>query len=451
MRAVEDDPTIEIVIDVVDRRVAVPAIDLDEPFDLTDFHHYRLLEGLDDIGLTLRHTTDIDAFEATAPHLHPPRRGLTERTNCVRLRDYRAHRLTPNRCSVMREACHTSSSSRRMARSRRPPLIVGIADDASRHLRARAPRTSSESADHMPHAIGSRPDAGSAVHEACTASRALPLRGVATCSPRAGPAATGRCVAPERGRALGSARARRRSRRDHVSTMASARSTMAWSSTSRCVLDDVDRTVRRSASPSTTIERTLFDLAGSRRSDDSSTSPSTTRSAVSSPTSRELARDSEHAWRREGARAPRCSTNGARRSCIAEPRTSGERGANGSSFCSSRRARASRTRCRSTRSVTPTARWSRASTSRIRELKIAIEYDSYAGAHSATPRSYRDSARRNAIVGARAGRRSRRRPPTCATAGIGSPTICDAVRDRAVPASTFSGSVTPTCLIDASS
>src|SRR5437762_3689324 len=34
MRAVQDDPTIEIVIDVVDRRVAVPAIDLDEPFAL---------------------------------------------------------------------------------------------------------------------------------------------------------------------------------------------------------------------------------------------------------------------------------------------------------------------------------------------------------------------------------------------------------------------------------
>ena len=71
MRAVEDDPTIEIVIDVVDRRVAVPAIDLDEPFDLADFHHYRLLEGLDDIGLTLRHTADIDAFEARRPAYAP--------------------------------------------------------------------------------------------------------------------------------------------------------------------------------------------------------------------------------------------------------------------------------------------------------------------------------------------------------------------------------------------
>ena len=71
MQAVEDDPTIEIVIDVVDRRVAVPAIDLDEPFDLTDFHHYRLLEGLDDIGLTLRHTAEIDAFEARRPAYTP--------------------------------------------------------------------------------------------------------------------------------------------------------------------------------------------------------------------------------------------------------------------------------------------------------------------------------------------------------------------------------------------
>ncbi|MEX1006308.1 MAG: 3-isopropylmalate dehydratase small subunit [Acidimicrobiia bacterium] len=64
MRAVEDDPTIEIVIDVLDRRVAVPAIDLDEPFELEDFHHHRLLEGLDDIGLTLRQHSEISAYES---------------------------------------------------------------------------------------------------------------------------------------------------------------------------------------------------------------------------------------------------------------------------------------------------------------------------------------------------------------------------------------------------
>ena len=70
MQTVEDDPSVEIVIDVVDRRVAVPAIDLDEPFDLEDFHHYRLLEGLDDIGITLQHDVDITAYETRrAPHL----------------------------------------------------------------------------------------------------------------------------------------------------------------------------------------------------------------------------------------------------------------------------------------------------------------------------------------------------------------------------------------------
>ncbi len=64
MRTVESDPSVEIVIDVVDRRVALPAIDLDEPFDLEDFHHYRLLEGLDDIGITLRHDAEISAYES---------------------------------------------------------------------------------------------------------------------------------------------------------------------------------------------------------------------------------------------------------------------------------------------------------------------------------------------------------------------------------------------------
>jgi 3-isopropylmalate/(R)-2-methylmalate dehydratase small subunit len=71
MRAIEDDPSLEIVIDVVDRRVAVPAIDLDEPFELEDFHQYRLLEGLDDIGLSLRLESEITSFEANRPSYAP--------------------------------------------------------------------------------------------------------------------------------------------------------------------------------------------------------------------------------------------------------------------------------------------------------------------------------------------------------------------------------------------
>ena len=66
MREIEDDPSVEIVIDVVDRRVAIPAIDLDEPFDLDDHTHHRLLHGLDDIGLTLQHADEIAAYEGKA-------------------------------------------------------------------------------------------------------------------------------------------------------------------------------------------------------------------------------------------------------------------------------------------------------------------------------------------------------------------------------------------------
>jgi 3-isopropylmalate/(R)-2-methylmalate dehydratase small subunit len=65
MTAVKDDPLVEIVIDVVDRRIAVPALDLDEPFDLSDHHHHRLVNGLDDIGLTLQRDDEISTYEAT--------------------------------------------------------------------------------------------------------------------------------------------------------------------------------------------------------------------------------------------------------------------------------------------------------------------------------------------------------------------------------------------------
>jgi 3-isopropylmalate/(R)-2-methylmalate dehydratase small subunit len=64
MAALEDDPSLELVVDVVDRRVAVPALDIDEPFALDDFHHHRLVHGLDDIALTLQQDEDISAYEA---------------------------------------------------------------------------------------------------------------------------------------------------------------------------------------------------------------------------------------------------------------------------------------------------------------------------------------------------------------------------------------------------
>jgi len=64
MRAVDDDPTLELVVDVADRRVMLPALDLEEPFELDDHTQHRLLHGLDDIGLTEAHEADIAAYEA---------------------------------------------------------------------------------------------------------------------------------------------------------------------------------------------------------------------------------------------------------------------------------------------------------------------------------------------------------------------------------------------------
>jgi 3-isopropylmalate/(R)-2-methylmalate dehydratase small subunit len=65
MDAVLDDPSTVIDIDVEALTVTAPG--LDESFDMEQFTRWRLMEGLDDIGLTLRHTDEIDAYEAARP------------------------------------------------------------------------------------------------------------------------------------------------------------------------------------------------------------------------------------------------------------------------------------------------------------------------------------------------------------------------------------------------
>ena len=64
--AIEEDPDLEIVVDVEHKRVAAPAIGLDEPFELDDFTQYRLVNGLDDIGLTLRNADAIERLRSVA-------------------------------------------------------------------------------------------------------------------------------------------------------------------------------------------------------------------------------------------------------------------------------------------------------------------------------------------------------------------------------------------------
>jgi 3-isopropylmalate/(R)-2-methylmalate dehydratase small subunit len=70
MAAVEADPTLEVTVDLGDREVRVPGL-ATQPFEVDDFTRWRLMEGLDDVGLTLRHEADITRFESTRPAYLP--------------------------------------------------------------------------------------------------------------------------------------------------------------------------------------------------------------------------------------------------------------------------------------------------------------------------------------------------------------------------------------------
>ncbi len=67
--ALEAEPGIAVTVDLVARTVSVA--DLTVPFDIDDYTRWRLLEGLDDISLTLRDEGAIDRFEQTRPAWKP--------------------------------------------------------------------------------------------------------------------------------------------------------------------------------------------------------------------------------------------------------------------------------------------------------------------------------------------------------------------------------------------
>jgi 3-isopropylmalate/(R)-2-methylmalate dehydratase small subunit len=71
MAAVETDPGLELTVDVERLVVAVPALGLEEPFPLDGATQERFLNGLDDIGITLRSVEHIDRFEAVRPGHKP--------------------------------------------------------------------------------------------------------------------------------------------------------------------------------------------------------------------------------------------------------------------------------------------------------------------------------------------------------------------------------------------
>lgn len=60
---VESDPAAQITVDLDGRTVSCPAAGLSVPFEIDDYTRWRLMEGLDDIGLTLRNADEITEFE----------------------------------------------------------------------------------------------------------------------------------------------------------------------------------------------------------------------------------------------------------------------------------------------------------------------------------------------------------------------------------------------------
>ena len=71
LHAVAADPTTIVTVDVERRLVSAPSVGIEESFPLDDFTRHRLLEGLDDIGLTLRHADVIAEYERVRPAWMP--------------------------------------------------------------------------------------------------------------------------------------------------------------------------------------------------------------------------------------------------------------------------------------------------------------------------------------------------------------------------------------------
>lgn len=75
-KVLENAPGTEVTVDLQAKLVTCGSVVA--PFDIDDYTRWRLLEGLDDIGLTLRHEEDITAYEVTRPSWKPktlPARG----------------------------------------------------------------------------------------------------------------------------------------------------------------------------------------------------------------------------------------------------------------------------------------------------------------------------------------------------------------------------------------
>ncbi|SNR43643.1 3-isopropylmalate/(R)-2-methylmalate dehydratase small subunit [Blastococcus mobilis] len=63
--AIETDPAMQVTVDLQAKQITYD--DVSVPFEIDDYVRWRLLEGLDDVGLTERNLDDVEAFEAGRP------------------------------------------------------------------------------------------------------------------------------------------------------------------------------------------------------------------------------------------------------------------------------------------------------------------------------------------------------------------------------------------------
>lgn len=68
-KAIEQNPGLEITVNLQDRNISAGTLVV--PFRIDDYTAWRLLEGLDDIGLTLRKQSAIETYEANRPSWKP--------------------------------------------------------------------------------------------------------------------------------------------------------------------------------------------------------------------------------------------------------------------------------------------------------------------------------------------------------------------------------------------
>ncbi|MGW0158089.1 3-isopropylmalate dehydratase small subunit [Mycobacterium sp. NPDC003323] len=68
-KLIEQNPGLEITVNLQDRTIAAGTVMV--PFTIDDYTAWRLLEGLDDIGLTLRKQDEIETYEQARPSFKP--------------------------------------------------------------------------------------------------------------------------------------------------------------------------------------------------------------------------------------------------------------------------------------------------------------------------------------------------------------------------------------------